>query len=114
MEKTVLGEINRLRQLNVAELREQWRELYGEESRSRNREFLYRRLAWRIQELHHGGLSRTARDRIDELAPDSFFRARNTQPPPDAPERAETARRPQRDPRLPASRTDRRFQGCSD
>ena len=51
MYKTTLGELGALRQMTVAELRVRWRELYGEDSRSRNKDFLWRRLAWRVQEL---------------------------------------------------------------
>lgn len=100
---SILKEIRRLRGMSVGELRLRWRELYGADTRSRNREFLFRRLAWRVQELALGGLSERARARIEELAPDRFERVR---PPahaiPDMGEselRAES--RPRRDPRLP-------------
>lgn len=99
MEGRMLTEISRLRQMTVAELRVRWRELYGDESRSRNREFLWRRLAWRTQELALGGLSDRARSRIDQLAPNTFTRART---PTIAPARIERSRR---DPRLPAPGT---------
>ena len=75
MEASMLREIQRLRAMTVAQLQVRWRELYGEESRSRNRDFLWRRLAWRVQELQLGGLSDRARARINELAPDAFIRA---------------------------------------
>jgi hypothetical protein len=74
--KNMISEINKLRQMTVGELREKWLELYGEPSRSRNKDYLWRRLAWRIQELQYGGLSDRARARIEELAPDGFIRAR--------------------------------------
>jgi len=75
VEASMLREIQRLRAMTVAQLQVRWRELYGEESRSRNRDFLWRRLAWRVQELQLGGLSDRARARINELAPDAFIRA---------------------------------------
>ena len=105
MDTTTLGQINALRRMTVSELRGEWQRLYGEPTRSRNKQFLYRRLAWRIQELQHGGLSDRAQSRIDELAPTGFTRARTPQPPQDAPEPVETARGPQRDPRLPSPGT---------
>ncbi len=105
MDTSMLSQINALRQMTVSELRGEWLRLYGEPTRSRNKQFLFRRLAWRVQELQHGGLSRTARDRIDELAPDSFIRTRTLQLPHGAPERVETPRKPQRDPRLPSPGT---------
>ena len=74
MDRTVIGEINRLRQMSVAQLREEWLRLYGEPARSSSREHLWRRLAWRVQELAHGGLSDGAKARIDELAPDRVVR----------------------------------------
>jgi hypothetical protein len=73
----MLSEINHLRSMSVDQLRQRWRELYsGEESRSRNKPFLYRRLAWRIQELRYGGLSDRAKARLAELMPVEFTRAR--------------------------------------
>ena len=104
MEKSSLGAISKLRQMSVAELRIRWRELYGEESRSRNKAFLFRRLAWRTQELAHGGLSDRARTRLEQLAPDGFVRARTPAvAPQDAPSPAPP--RARRDPRLPAPGT---------
>ena len=75
MYKTTLGDLGALRQMTVAELRVRWRELYGEDSRSRNKDFLWRRLAWRVQELAYGGLSDAAKARLAELAPSGFVRA---------------------------------------
>jgi hypothetical protein len=40
-------QLERLRGVNMLELRLKYRELFGEESRSPNRQFLYRRVAWR-------------------------------------------------------------------
>ncbi len=105
MDTSMLGRINALRRMTVGELRIEWQKLYNEPSRSRNKQFLYRRLAWRIQELRHGGLSAHAQSRIDELAPAGFTRAHAPQPPQDAPERVEMARTSQRDPRLPSPGT---------
>jgi hypothetical protein len=68
--ETIAAEIARLSRLTVAELREKHRELYGTETRSRHRVQLFRRLAWRVQELEWGGLSERAKRRIEELADD--------------------------------------------
>ena len=76
MPDTVIAEIARLRRLTVAELRQEWRRLCGEPTSARNREYLFRRLAWKVQELAHGGLSDRAKARLEELAPDTFPRAR--------------------------------------
>ena len=94
MSDSTIGQIDALRRMSVAQLRAEWERLYGEPTRSRNRTFLWRRLAWRVQELAHGGLSDDARDRLDGLAQDGFRRAR---PPSVAPIPAAT----RRDARLP-------------
>jgi hypothetical protein len=102
MDTSIIGEINQLRQLTVGELRVEWERLYGEPTRSRNKDFLFRRLAWRIQELAYGGLPDTARARILELAPATFVRSQV--PPGLAPVVAGGRTAPlglRRDPRLP-------------
>jgi hypothetical protein len=57
-----------LRAMTVGQLRERYREVFGEPTRSRNKDFLRKKVAWRIQELAEGGLSDHARTRIEELA----------------------------------------------
>ena len=99
----MLGEINRLRQMTVAELQVRWREMYGEETRSRNRSYLWRRLAWRLQELQFGGLSGAARARLIELAPDGL---QPRKPPHTATQASpQPVSRPVRDMRLPTPGT---------
>ena len=105
MADNVIRRIHALRQMNVAELRREWERLYGEPARSRNKDYLYHRLAWRIQELQHGGLSSHARQRIDKIASVSFARARALKLAQDAPRASETPRKSQRDLRLPAPGT---------
>jgi len=81
MKKSMLREIHAIQQMSVGELRDKWRQLYdGEESRSRNRAYLVKRLCWRLQELEYGGLSDRAKAKIEELAPDGFVRARTLYP----------------------------------
>jgi len=58
-----------LLKLSVGELRDRFLDLYGFATRTRNKDYLRKRLAWRIQELAEGGLSEAARARIDELVP---------------------------------------------
>ncbi len=67
---SVTAQIEALRSMTVGQLRLKWRELYGEETRSGNRDYLWRRLAWRVQELAYGGLSERAQVRIKELGDD--------------------------------------------
>ena len=99
MNKTMLGRINALRLMTVGALRLEWMKLYGESTRSRNRDYLWKRLAWRVQELAHGGLSDDARKRINDLDVEGFIRART---PNVAAPAADSERRLARDPRLPS------------
>jgi len=68
MQASVTAQIQALRGMKVVELRIKWRELFGEDSRSNNRDFLWRRLAWRVQELAYGGLSERAKARLAVLS----------------------------------------------
>ena len=56
-----------LETMNVPALAEKYRELYGEPTRSRNRAYLKKRLAWRIEAMFQGGLSQGALERIEQL-----------------------------------------------
>ncbi|NVJ27520.1 DUF2924 domain-containing protein [Myxococcus sp. AM011] len=56
-----------LASMSVPELAEKYLEVYGEPTRSRNRDYLKKRLAFRIQELAEGSLSTRAVTRIAEL-----------------------------------------------
>ena len=68
MDKTVLMEVENLRRTTLGGLREKYREVFQEETRSRHREHLFRRIAWRIQVLAEGDLSERARARAREIA----------------------------------------------
>jgi hypothetical protein len=69
-------EIEALRHINAGELRAKYLEVFGEESRSGNKQFLFRRIAWRLQALAEGGLSERARRRALEIANDADLRIR--------------------------------------
>ena len=73
-EKNLRKELAALERMTPGQLREKYRELFGNESRSGNRQWLYRRCAWRLQELAHGGLSERARKRAMEIADDGDIR----------------------------------------
>src|SRR5882724_3975065 len=93
--------------MTVADLKVRWRELYGEDSRSCNRVYLWRRLAWRVQELAYGGLSERAKARISEInrEDDLRFLPPRTWAPPMISAHTPTSRqcaRVVRDPRLPS------------
>src|SRR5450432_1706147 len=74
METTIGQEIAALQQMNQHELRDKYLALFGEETRSGNRVWIIKRLAWRLQALVEGGLSERARQRAAELANDADVR----------------------------------------
>src|SRR5918993_1499938 len=70
-----------LRRMTPAQLRDHYLEVFGEPSRSGNKDFLFKRIAWRIQSLTEGGLSERARRRAEELARDADIRTTVRRPP---------------------------------
>ncbi len=76
MEPTIAREIRTLQKMSVRELREKYGELFDEQPRSHNRQFLFRRIAWRIQALAEGDLTERARRRAAKLANDADLRIR--------------------------------------
>ncbi len=71
---TVEQDLAALKNMSPKRLRERYAELYGEPSRSGNRQWMIRRCAWRIQALAEGGLSERAARRAQELARDQDLR----------------------------------------
>jgi len=67
-------EIAALKRLTVPDLRRKYAEAFGESTKSRHKEFLIRRIIWRLQANEEGGLSERARQRAKELAADSDVR----------------------------------------
>ena len=63
----VLSRLAALQTLPTADLKRQWRELFGTAPPPFNRAFLQSRLAYRIQELAYGGLKPEARARLEAL-----------------------------------------------
>jgi len=70
----VWKEIEHLRQATVTQLRARYLELFGKPSRSNHKQFLFRRVAWRLQALAYGELSEQARQRARALAQDVELR----------------------------------------
>lgn len=94
--ESVVVQIRRLHDMSVGELRVRYGEVFGQESRSRNKDYLLKRVAWGIQARAEGGLSERAKRRAAELSDEIHIRVRApTAKPAVAPER-------KRDPRLPA------------
>ena len=78
-------EIAGLKQLTVRELREKYEAVFGEPTRAGNRDWLFKRIAWRIQALAEGDLSERARRRAEFLARDADLRTTAPRAPLDAP-----------------------------
>ena len=71
-------EVAALERLAIGKLRERYAEVFGEPTNGNSKPWLIRRIAWRLQERAHGGLSERARRRAQELADDADLR---TMPP---------------------------------
>lgn len=92
-------DVRALSTMRVPDLAQKFLDLYGEPTHSRNRQYLIKRLTWRIQELAYGGLSAGALDLISkhgDMVPERW-RMRFAGPREDA--------APERDPRLPPAGT---------
>lgn len=76
MDVAVFTDFGELRQMKVGALRAKYREIFGEDSRSSNKQFLFRRIARRLQAQAEGDLSERARRRITEIADETDLRAR--------------------------------------
>ncbi len=81
MEATTYQEVQGLSRMIVGELREKYLDVFGEETRFYHKEFLRKRIAWRIQALAEGDLSERARRRAEELANDADLRTRSPRDP---------------------------------
>ena len=74
MALNVSKEIAALKRMTVPDLRLRFAEVFGESTKSRHKDFLIRRIIWRLQAKEEGGLSERARRRAAELAADSDVR----------------------------------------
>jgi hypothetical protein len=86
-------EVSHLRALPVDQLRKKFGEVFGESTHSRHKEWLIKRIVWRMQAHAEGGLSERACQRARELAQDADLRTtmpRQPKPTPDAAERTVT------------------------
>lgn len=59
--------IAELRGLPTSELVRRYADVYGKPPRVSNRQYLWKRIAWKIQEQRTGGLSEVAKQRLEEL-----------------------------------------------
>ncbi len=68
MNQNLNSEIAALRRMTPAQLRDKYLAVFGEPTRTGNKDFLCKRLAWRIQYQADGSLSERALQRASELA----------------------------------------------
>jgi hypothetical protein len=99
-------QIHELRQLTTAQLQRKYCELFGQQSHSNHKNYLFRRVAWRVQALVEGGLSERARQYAGEIVSDADLRlcAPQTLLGNSPTARVAPASRPP-DPRMPAAGT---------
>ena len=64
MELNVGKEIAALKRMTVGELRSRYAEVFGEETLARNKQWLVKRIIWRLQSMSEGNLSERARSRV--------------------------------------------------
>jgi hypothetical protein len=104
MDPTVIAAMEELQDLKIPALKRRYRELFGEASKSSNKQFLFRRIAWRVQANAEGDLSERARLRAAEIADDRDLRLRAPREfvaRPDAGFGSVDRTRPPRDGRMP-------------
>jgi hypothetical protein len=65
---SVLRQMAMLQSMSLEQLRDKWLDLYGAEPPKYKKQFLIKRLAYRIQELFYGGLSEQAKAHLRQAA----------------------------------------------
>ena len=80
MELNVGKEVAALERMTVGELRDRYAEVFGEITLARNKQWLVKKIIWRLQSVAEGDLSERARARAAEIANDADFRRRPPRP----------------------------------
>ncbi len=66
-QKSIAAEIQGLRVMPVPDLVDRYETVFGKPQRVKHKDWLWRRIAWKVQEQRFGGLSEVAKKRLDEL-----------------------------------------------
>ena len=74
MSVNVAKEVAAMKRMTVNQLKSKYAEVFGDETRTGNKAWLVKRIAWRLQAISEGGLSERARQRAHELANDDDIR----------------------------------------
>jgi len=83
MTMNVGRQIAELRRMTVTQLRQKHLEAFGEPTRSGHKDYLVKRIAWRLQSQEAGDLSERARRRAEQLANDADLRTTAPKHPTD-------------------------------
>jgi hypothetical protein len=75
MDMALVRRIEELRRLSVPALKVKYREVFGVETRSSHKQYLFRRIAWQLQAQLEGGLNERALDRALQIADDADLRS---------------------------------------
>lgn len=70
----IAREVRALKRMTTPELKQRYAEVFGEETRSTHKTYLWKRIAWRMQALAEGDISEAARQHARELACDADLR----------------------------------------
>ena len=101
----VEAEIAELQEMTTGQLANLYEQLHGQPTRTRHRQYLIRKNAWRIQANAFGGLSERAKRRAAELANDTDIRVMAPKtlicPPQCGESKSQSSRFAARDPRIP-------------
>jgi DUF2924 family protein len=73
---------------DAARLRARYAEVFGEPTNARHKQWLVKRIIWRLQSLAEGDLTERARRRASELANDADLRRKAPKSPAPPPRRA--------------------------
>lgn len=108
--RSLAKEIGALQNLNLAQLRARYLDVFGQDARSKNLPHLRKKIAFRLQEQMEGGLTEVAQQRIQELVTSERFEirprpARRSGAVPRSPSADSSSRAEGRDPRLPKAGT---------
>lgn len=116
MAETKLSQIMELRGKSLRELKTKYEELFpGQTAPSSNKVFLWRKIAYRMQELEHGGISDETQGKIQQLI-QQYDPINNKALRPDAvTENRPKKKGPSRDKRLPIPGTviTKKYKGIS-
>jgi hypothetical protein len=65
-----------LEEMPISQLRDRYAEVFGETTNARNKQWMVKKIIWRLQSMAEGDLSERARARAMEIASDADIRRR--------------------------------------